>query len=130
MVLPEEIGEKEPSCVIFDEFVAMPICFLGIRNFVTPKIPTRKILLIGFVIFRLFDILKPLGIKKVQHLSGGIGIVIDDILAAIYTDVTTILICLTVIFKPMEPFLSNLISTLLGHYVAAKKRGFLCQNSP
>ncbi|MDR2432603.1 MAG: phosphatidylglycerophosphatase A [Puniceicoccales bacterium] len=90
------IGEKDPGCVILDEFVAMPICFLGIKHFIPATIAMWKIWVLGFVIFRIFDILKPLGIKKSQDLSGGIGIVVDDIIAAVYTNVTMILICLTI----------------------------------
>jgi phosphatidylglycerophosphatase A len=90
------IGEKDPSRVILDEFVAMPICFLGIKHFVPATVAMWKIWVLGFVIFRIFDILKPLGIKKSQDLSGGIGIVVDDVIAAAYTNVTTILICLTI----------------------------------
>ncbi|MDR1890805.1 MAG: phosphatidylglycerophosphatase A [Puniceicoccales bacterium] len=96
-IAEKEIGEKDPGSVVLDEFVAMPICFLGVKHFVPAGIAIWKIWLIGFVIFRIFDILKPLGIKKSQNLSGGIGIVIDDVIAAIYTNFTIILICLTVL---------------------------------
>ncbi|MDR1528365.1 MAG: phosphatidylglycerophosphatase A [Puniceicoccales bacterium] len=91
------IGEKDPSCVILDEFVAMPICFLGIKHFVPATVAMWKIWVFGFIIFRIFDILKPFGIKKSQDLSGGIGIVVDDIIAAAYANFTMILICLTIL---------------------------------
>ena len=45
-------------------------------------------LFIGWIIFRIFDILKPLGINRLQKLPGGIGIVADDIVAAIYSNIT------------------------------------------
>jgi phosphatidylglycerophosphatase A len=45
-------------------------------------------MIIGFIIFRIFDILKPLGINRLQKLPGGIGIVADDIVAAIYSNIT------------------------------------------
>lgn len=83
----KEIGSKDPSCVILDEFAAMPICFLGIETIAKPQLPFWSILIIGFLLFRFFDILKPLGIKSLQHLSGGLGIVIDDIVAAIYSNI-------------------------------------------
>ncbi|MEM8844251.1 MAG: phosphatidylglycerophosphatase A [Pseudomonadota bacterium] len=42
-------------------------------------------ILIGFLLFRLFDILKPWPIKAMdQHISGGLGIVLDDLMAGIY----------------------------------------------
>lgn len=39
---------------------------------------------IAFILFRFFDIIKPLGIKKIQKIKGGVGIMIDDFLAGIY----------------------------------------------
>ncbi len=46
--------------------------------------PTGKFMVLGFLLFRLFDIVKPpyLG-KKIQALPGGLGIVSDDIIAGI-----------------------------------------------
>ena len=38
----------------------------------------------GFLLFRIFDVIKPLGANKAQDLPGGIGIVADDVLAGIY----------------------------------------------
>ncbi len=78
------LRRHDPPCAILDEVVAMPICFLGLRpamEFYQPWV----ILLGGFLLFRFFDILKPLGIKKLQHLPGGWGIVIDDVVAALAT---------------------------------------------
>lgn len=40
--------------------------------------------LIGFVLFRFFDILKPLGIRKAEDLPGGWGVMGDDVLAGVY----------------------------------------------
>lgn len=42
------------------------------------------ILFTGFILFRFFDILKPLGIKRIQELKGGAGILADDLLAGLY----------------------------------------------
>jgi phosphatidylglycerophosphatase A len=78
------IGEKDPSCVILDEFCAMPLCFYGIERFLG-QIAIWKILLYGFFVFRFLDVLKPFGIKSLQRFKGGFGIVIDDIAAAILT---------------------------------------------
>ena len=40
---------------------------------------------LGFILFRIFDILKPFGIKRIQRLHGGIGIMIDDLVAALFS---------------------------------------------
>jgi phosphatidylglycerophosphatase A len=39
--------------------------------------------LAGFALFRLFDILKPLGISKLQRYPGGVGVVLDDLAAGL-----------------------------------------------
>ena len=41
--------------------------------------------LAAFALFRLFDIFKPLGIRKMEYLKGGVGVMMDDILAGIYS---------------------------------------------
>lgn len=78
------LRQKDPSCIILDEVVAMPFCFMGLQALM--KIyPMWWFMLLGFIIFRVFDIFKPLGIKRLQQLPGGQGIVFDDIAAAIAT---------------------------------------------
>jgi len=79
------IGKKDPSEVILDEFAAMPLVFLfnphvygGATSFV--------FVLLGVLFFRLFDITKPFGIKALEKLPGGFGIVLDDVMAAIYAN--------------------------------------------
>ncbi|MDR2812063.1 MAG: phosphatidylglycerophosphatase A [Endomicrobium sp.] len=44
--------------------------------------------LLGFLLFRLFDIKKPWIIKSVQDLKGGFGVTIDDVIAGIFTNFT------------------------------------------
>ena len=46
---------------------------------------TYGYVLAAFVLFRLLDIFKPLGIRKMENLKGGVGIMMDDILAGIYS---------------------------------------------
>ena len=75
------LGKTDPGEVILDEVVAMPLCFLGWPVLVGP-LPAWGVLLAGFALFRFFDILKPLGIRRLQRLPGGWGVVIDDTAAA------------------------------------------------
>ena len=77
--LEDEWG-KDPSKVVLDEVIGMwitmmfvPLSFLNI--------------LIGFGLFRFFDIAKPLGIRKLEQLKGGVGVMADDILAGIYANI-------------------------------------------
>src|SRR4051812_14964860 len=76
------LRKKDPGEVVLDEFVAIPLCFLGWRSIVGLA-PTWAVLLAGFALFRLFDILKPFGISRLQSLPGGWGVVADDLAAAL-----------------------------------------------
>ena len=46
----------------------------------------------AFALFRLFDIFKPLGIRRMERLPGGIGVMMDDILSGIYGFIVLIII--------------------------------------
>lgn len=48
--------------------------------------------LIGFLLFRFFDILKPYPIRKIEKLRDGYGIILDDVLAGIYSNIVLLLI--------------------------------------
>jgi phosphatidylglycerophosphatase A len=74
--------KSDPGEVILDEVIAMPLCFLG-WPVLASVWPTWAILAGGFALFRLFDILKPLGIRRLQALPGGWGVVADDLVAAL-----------------------------------------------
>ena len=76
--------KKDPSCIILDEMVAMPLCFIGLQSYMQQH-PVIYYMLSGFLLFRLFDIIKPLGIKRLQDLPGGVGVVMDDVAAALVT---------------------------------------------
>jgi len=55
-----------------------------------------RLILAGFVLFRIFDIWKPYPIDDLQNLSGGLGICADDLVAGVYAG-----ICLSVIYAIM-----------------------------
>jgi phosphatidylglycerophosphatase A len=76
------LGKTDPGEVILDEFVAMPLCFLGWHE-VARVWPASAVLIAGLLLFRLFDILKPFGIRQLQRLPGGWGVTIDDTAAAL-----------------------------------------------
>ncbi len=81
------LGRKDPGEVILDEFVAMPLCFLGFPRLElgapAPPWMTAALLGGGFALFRLFDIAKPFGIRRLQDLPAGWGVVLDDTAAAL-----------------------------------------------
>ncbi|MFC1515920.1 phosphatidylglycerophosphatase A [Thermodesulfobacteriota bacterium] len=72
--------EKDPGCIVIDEIAGILVVFLGLPYNIFTVIA-------GFVIFRMFDILKPFPIRFLEiKLPGGAGIVMDDILAGIYSN--------------------------------------------
>lgn len=74
----------DPGEVILDEAIATPLCFLGLAPWMTVRgLPIC--LLLGFLLFRIFDIVKPFGISRLQRLPGGWGILADDLAAALAT---------------------------------------------
>ncbi len=69
----------DPSRVVIDEFI-------GILVSVVMLPLTSLNIWLAFVLFRFFDILKPLGIRYVdKNLKGGWGVMLDDVLAGVYT---------------------------------------------
>ena len=79
----KRMGRKDPGQVILDEFVVMPLCFLGWRLVAAAGWPHWGIFVAGFALFRFYDILKPLGIHRLQSWPGGWGVVVDDVAAAL-----------------------------------------------
>ncbi|MAW88189.1 MAG: phosphatidylglycerophosphatase A [Phyllobacteriaceae bacterium] len=75
--LADEWGH-DPSKVVVDEMVGLWVAMLGIPV-------TWQWLLAAFVLFRIFDIWKPLVIKRAEALPGGWGVMADDVLAGIYS---------------------------------------------
>jgi phosphatidylglycerophosphatase A len=88
----ELLKKKDPSEVILDEMVAIPLVFLFNDHLQLGSKLGFVIVLLGFGLFRFFDIVKPLGIRKVENLPGGLGIVLDDVVAALYANLTLHLI--------------------------------------
>lgn len=76
------MGQRDPGSVVLDEFVAMPLCFLGWQTW-AGVIPHWILFLAGFGLFRLFDIAKPFGIRRLQDLPAGWGVAADDTAAAL-----------------------------------------------
>jgi len=71
----KSIGGKDPGCIVADEYLTLPITVIGLTS--------PWALLTGFVLHRIFDITKPPPIRQLQHIHGGFGIVVDDLLAAV-----------------------------------------------
>ena len=72
------LGRKDPGHVVIDEVAGMILSVLAL-----PRTP--MVLLAAFVLFRLFDIVKPFPARESQNFRGGIGVMLDDLVAGAYT---------------------------------------------
>jgi len=72
------LGQRDPGIIVIDEIVGFMIA-----NFGAP--PSVAIVTLAFVLFRFFDIMKPFPMSKLEKLPGGAGIVLDDVMAGLYT---------------------------------------------
>ena len=72
---------KDPGCIVIDEIAGMVVTLIGLPfNLTTATI--------GFILFRILDILKPFPIRILdKRLPGGLGIVADDVVAGIFANV-------------------------------------------
>ncbi|WP_158797470.1 phosphatidylglycerophosphatase A [Pedobacter sp. L105] len=76
----EAIWGKDHNRVVIDEVAGMCITLLWVPVTLTN-------VLIGLLLFRLFDIFKPLFIRKLEDLPGGWGVMFDDVLAGVYANI-------------------------------------------
>ena len=73
------LNQEDPKVVVIDEIAGMLITLAGTR-------PEPLLLLAGFLLFRFFDILKPFPINLIdQRLHGGLGIMLDDVVAGLFS---------------------------------------------
>ena len=82
------LQKRDPGEIIIDEIVAVPLCFIGMKGQMIDSGYAWLYLVAGFFIFRAFDIIKPFGINRLQKYPGGLGVVLDDLAAAVATNVT------------------------------------------
>ena len=72
-------GSPDPGPVVVDEWAGLFLTLVGH--------PAGLVeISLAFVAFRIFDILKPFPIRRLERLPGGVGIVLDDVAAAVYAN--------------------------------------------
>jgi phosphatidylglycerophosphatase A len=71
------LGGKDPGAIVIDEVAGMTLAVLAFPL-------TVPVLVAGFVLFRIFDVLKPPPARASQVLRGGVGVMIDDLIAGLY----------------------------------------------
>lgn len=76
---------SDPAQFIMDECAGQSLVFAIAVPFGVPV--NLLYLFLGFLLFRLFDIIKPLGIKRAEKFRGKFGILADDLLAGLYASI-------------------------------------------
>jgi phosphatidylglycerophosphatase A len=76
-VVARESGREDPGFVVIDEVAGQMIALIG-----APA--TWNYLIAGLILFRIFDILKPFPLRRLENLPEGTGIMMDDVGAGLY----------------------------------------------
>jgi phosphatidylglycerophosphatase A len=71
------LGRKDPGVIVIDEVAGMLLSVI-----LLPR--TIPVLVTAFLLFRLFDVWKPFPARESQALTGGMGVMVDDLIAGFY----------------------------------------------
>ena len=71
------LGRKDPGIIVIDEVAGMLLAVI-----LLPR--TIPVLITAFVLFRVFDVWKPFPARESQALTGGMGVMVDDLIAGVY----------------------------------------------
>jgi phosphatidylglycerophosphatase A len=78
------LGGKDPGAIVVDEVAGMMLAALAAP-------PTAVVVAVAFVLFRVFDVVKPFPANIAQRLRGGLGVMVDDLIAGSYALVLVML---------------------------------------
>ncbi|MDO9027083.1 MAG: phosphatidylglycerophosphatase A [bacterium] len=93
--LAEKDWGHDAGRIVIDEVMGM-----WVTLWLLPK--SWWLFAVGFLLFRAFDIIKPLGARQSQKLPGGWGVMVDDLLAGIYANLV-----LQIVFRIMLPMITG-----------------------
>jgi len=88
----ELMDRKDPPAVVIDEVCGMLLSLLFLPY-------DLKLVIIAFFVFRLLDTLKPYPVGRLEELKGSLGIMTDDLVAGIYTNIILQLVVRFTSFK-------------------------------
>ena len=89
-IYEKHTGKKDSSIIVIDEVVGQIIAMI-------PFINNNYLIILSFFIFRLFDIFKPWPASYIdKNVKGGLGVMLDDVVAGIYTAITIYLLKLII----------------------------------
>lgn len=76
-IVAKSVGLKDPGLIVADEIAGMMVTMVAIPL-------TATSLFLGFILFRVMDVVKPPPARQFEHFKGGVGIVADDLMAGVY----------------------------------------------
>lgn len=86
------LNKKDASCIVIDEVCGMLLSLIFLPYNI-------KIVVLAFILFRILDALKPFPLDRLQRLKGGPGIMADDLVAGLYTNIILQIVLKLVSFK-------------------------------
>ena len=84
----EQVGDEDPSKVVIDEVAGQLLA-------VAPLPLELSWMLAAFILFRLFDVVKPFGIRRLEQIGNGVGIMLDDLAAGLATAILLMVVYVT-----------------------------------
>jgi phosphatidylglycerophosphatase A len=85
-VSERHFGREDPGPVVVDEVMGMVVTVAFLPVSIAGAI-------VGFFLFRVFDVVKPWPANRFEHLGGGLGIMADDLMAGIYSNLVVRVCC-------------------------------------
>ncbi len=76
-IVAKSVGLKDPGLIVADEIAGMMVTMVAIPL-------TMTSVGLGFILFRVMDVVKPPPARQFEHFKGGVGIVADDLMAGVY----------------------------------------------
>jgi len=95
-------ASKDPGEIVADELAGQSLTFAILAMALNTPPPIKQIAVIsviGFVLFRFFDIFKPWPVRQLEKLPAGYGIVSDDIMAGVYAGIVLVIVTKFLILK-------------------------------
>lgn len=86
----EATGKKDPQMIVADEVAGQAVTMLVISLLLPGNICNTTVL--GFALFRLFDIVKPWPCRRLEKLPRGVGILADDLMAGVYGGIVSVIL--------------------------------------
>jgi phosphatidylglycerophosphatase A len=99
----DRLGTKDPGQVVVDEILGQLITFICL------PLGGWKVMLLGFLVFRAMDTLKPPPARAAERLPRGWGIVLDDVVAGLYANII-LQVFLRIIYPHLSPYLPPLLT--------------------